>query len=89
MKKNVVRYSAVFVLIYVLISMVYTLPLLMSGPRLAFNEDLPFHIARLLGLTNVLKSPVNFLTFNQGSYGVNYFYPWITYLPAVFIFARR
>lgn len=86
MKKNVVRYSAVFVLIYVLISMVYTLPLLMSGPRLAFNEDLPFHIARLLGLTNVLKSPVNFLTFNQGGYGVNYFYPWITYLPAVFIF---
>ncbi|KRN29330.1 hypothetical protein IV38_GL000213 [Lactobacillus selangorensis] len=46
--------------------------------------DLTFHLSRIQGLTTILHSPVNFETFNHHGYGVNWFYPSLTLLPAAF-----
>lgn len=45
------------------------------------GDDLHFHIDRMLGLSSIWKSPVNFRTFYKVGQGVNYFYPYITYYP--------
>ncbi|MGX5378195.1 hypothetical protein ACWCL1_08130 [Ligilactobacillus sp. LYQ135] len=49
------------------------------------NSDLVFHINRMIGLDNVLTHPINFKTFNQIGYGINYFYPWLTLYPVVIL----
>ena len=46
------------------------------------NSDIIFHLNRILGLSGVWKTPINFVTFGQIGYGVNYFYPWLTLYPA-------
>ena len=47
--------------------------------------DMYFHMSRLEGLQNVFTNPINFQTYNGVGSGVNYFYPWLTYYPAILI----
>lgn len=49
------------------------------------NSDLVFHLNRIIGLKDVLTKPINFKTFGQIGYGINYFYPWLTLYPVVFL----
>jgi hypothetical protein len=49
------------------------------------GNDLLFHISRLDGLRAVWTNPINFVTFGGTGSGVNFFYPWLTYYPAIVI----
>lgn len=52
-----------------------------------YNMDTRFHLARILGLSNAWRSPVNFATFAHHGTMMNVFYPWLTLYPAYLIFA--
>lgn len=49
------------------------------------NWDLQFHINRVVGLSNVWVSPINFISFSSIGTPVNIFYGWLTLYP-VYIF---
>lgn len=44
--------------------------------------DFRFHLSRIVGLENVLSSPVNFTNFGKNGTMMNNFYPWLTIYPA-------
>lgn len=74
-------------LIMLVASFVYLLPMMISGGVTYYEgQDTYFHLARVVGLTNVFESPVNFLTFNHTGVMVNEFYPWLTLLPMNWLF---
>ena len=50
-----------------------------------YNSDLAFHLNRIIGTENVLTHPINYAVFHQLSLGVNYFYPWLTILPIIWL----
>lgn len=49
-------------------------------------EDAIFHISRIIGMSNVWKSPVNFLNFHHNGSIVNLCYPWLTIYPAYLLY---
>lgn len=69
------------IIIALSVSLIYILPLLTISNGVLNGDDLHFHIDRMLGLSSIWKSPVNFRTFYKVGQGVNYFYPYITYYP--------
>ena len=50
-----------------------------------YNSDLAFHLNRIIGTENVLTHPINYAVFHQLGLGVNYFYPWLTILPIIWL----
>ena len=64
----------------VILGLVYYLPMFaMEG--IVSSDDTTFHIGRLVGLSNVWSSPVNFNSFGGNGLMVNIFYPWLTMYP--------
>lgn len=60
--------------------------LVVGNPMVNYNNsDLVFHLNRIIGLKDVLTYPINFKTFNQIGYGINYFYPWLTLYPIILL----
>ena len=51
-------------------------------------QDTYFHFNRLIGLSNVWHSPVNFNSFGANGTYVNFFYPWLTMYPMWLIYER-
>lgn len=49
--------------------------------------DTVFHLGRIVGLSNVFQSPVNFTTFAHHGTMMNVFYPWLTLYPAYLLYA--
>lgn len=49
-------------------------------------EDAIFHISRIIGMSNVWKSPVNFLNFHHNGSIVNLCYPWLMNYPAYLLY---
>ncbi|WP_260685254.1 hypothetical protein, partial [Enterococcus faecium] len=45
--------------------------------------DLSFHLSRIKGLSSIFEGPINYTTFNNYGDGLNYFYPFLTIIPAV------
>lgn len=77
----------IIILMLLILSIVYTLPFfLTSGINHFEYQDTYFHLSRILGLSNVWKSPVNFNNFNHHGTMVNSFYPWLTVYPMYFIY---
>ena len=69
-------------LIFMIIAVLYVL----LGHQLMVNyqfSDINFHVNRLLGLSGIWHHPINYTTYAQTGYGVNYFYPWLTAYPVV------
>lgn len=58
----------------------YCLPLF-AMPGIHKVDDTTFHVGRLVGLSNVFASPVNFGSFGKNGLMVNIFYPWLTMYP--------
>ena len=50
-----------------------------------YNSDLAFHLNRIIGTENVLTHPISYTVFHQLGLGVNYFYPWLTILPIIWL----
>nr|WP_019314706.1 hypothetical protein [Streptococcus mutans] len=67
------------IIIALSVSLIYILPLLTISNGVLNGDDLHFHIDRMLGLSSIWKSPVNFRTFYKVGQGVNYFYPFYRY----------
>ena len=59
---------------------VYCVPMFMSG-GIHKVDDTTFHVGRLVGLSNVWTSPVNFDNYGNNGLMVNIFYPWLTMYP--------
>lgn len=69
-------------IIILIVSFAYLLPMFITGGVTYYSQqDAHFHMARIVGLSNVFDSPVNYLTFNKTGVLVNEFYPWLTVLP--------
>lgn len=49
------------------------------------NSDLIFHLNRIIGIKNIFTHPINYEIFHQLGLGVNYFYPWLTILPVIWL----
>ena len=70
----------------IVLSMLYSLPLLLLSKGNLYGHDLHFHLDRMKGLSHVFESPINFTTFYNNGLGVNFFYPWLTYYPFYVIY---
>lgn len=79
LKKNASNRLRV-VIIALMVSLIYIIPLLMSNGVL-YGDDLHFHLNRVLSLATIRQSPVNFKSFYKVGQGVNFFYPYLTYYP--------
>ncbi|WP_418605178.1 hypothetical protein [Lacticaseibacillus styriensis] len=85
--------SLIILLILSLISLFNVLPILRLDFSTAFlGDDFSFHIERVLALSNIFQSPVNFNTFGHAASLANVFYPWeigevvsMTFLPLVLL----
>ena len=82
-KKNRIIYRIALLVM----GFLYQLPQLMvDGIPLYPYEDGLFHLSRIMGMSNVWHSPVNFLHFHHNGLMVNIFYPWLTMYPAYLLF---
>lgn len=70
-------------LLYVVLSSLY-MGAVVWYRALPMGDDLRFHLLRILGLTTIHISPINFL-YNDGV-GVNWFYGWETLYPLVVLY---
>ena len=78
LKKRIFFYPVLFVL-----GILYSLPeFLITGIQQFPYHDGSFHLSRILGLGNVLQSPVSFLNFHHNGLMMNLCYPWLTMYPA-------
>ena len=68
------------VLSLIMLGVIYCLPMFMSG-GIHKVDDTTFHVGRLVGLSNVWTSPVNFDNYGNNGLMVNIFYPWLTMYP--------
>lgn len=76
----------VLIMLLILISSIYSAIFFRDIQSIYSTGDLSFHLSRIKGLSSVLSSPINYTTFNNSGYGVNFFYPYITFFPAVIFF---
>ena len=78
--KNNNSIELLIVISLIMMGIIYYLPLfLVEG--IIRSDDTTFHIGRLVGLSNVWLSPVNFNSFGNNGSMVNIFYPWLTMYP--------
>lgn len=73
-------------LISVIISILYLLPHLIASEGAIYGDDLHFHLDRVRGLAGIWQSPVNFKSFYRIGQGVNFFYPYLTFLPFYWLY---
>lgn len=85
MKINIVNRFKPY-LIMIVFSLVFIFPFLFSKGSL-YGDDLHFHLDRMLGLSNIFDSPINFKTFYNSGQGINFFYPFLIYYPFYIIFS--
>ena len=85
MKNNIVNRVKPY-LIMIVFSLVFIFPFLFSKGSL-YGDDLHFHLDRMLGLSNIFDSPINFKTFYNSGQGINFFYPFLIYYPFYIIFS--
>ena len=85
MKINIVNRFKPY-LIMIVFSLVFIFPFLFSKGSL-YGDDLHFHMDRMLGLSNIFDSPINFKTFYNSGQGINFFYPFLIYYPFYIIFS--
>ncbi|OJG82388.1 hypothetical protein RV10_GL000209 [Enterococcus pallens] len=74
------------ILLLLVISSCYSLVFFRNFETIYSTGDLSFHLSRIKGLSSIFSSPINYTTFNNSGYGVNFFYPYVTFFPAVIIF---
>ena len=78
----------IITLILALISLFNVLPILKLNFSTAFfGDDFFFHVERVIGLSNVFQSPVNFNVFGHAASLANVFYPWETVYPLYLIYS--
>ena len=83
MKKRVISNTAIIIFLLAA-SLLFCYPYLRSG--LGVPQDTRFHLDRILGMSNVWRSPVNFLTYANRGNMVAPYYPWITLYPAFLLY---
>lgn len=69
----------------IVLGIVYCLPLF-AVDGIHKVDDTTFHVGRLVGLSNVFTSPVNFNSFGNNGLMVNIFYPWLTMYPMFILY---
>lgn len=80
--------SLIILLILSLISLFNVLPILRLDFSTAFlGDDFSFHVERVLALSNIFQSPVNFNMFGHAASLANVFYPWETVYPLYLIYS--
>lgn len=85
MKKQ--KKTLIIILMIILMSLIYSIPIFNDNAVFQFHDqDTLFHLSRILGLSNVWSSPVNFNNFHHNGTMMNIFYPWLTLYPAYLLF---
>lgn len=69
-----------FLLLYMICTIGYTFFSFRSN-AIQGIDDLNFHLGRVRGMEDIIKSPINFKTFGAVGYPINLFYGWITIYP--------
>ena len=77
---------AFYITCLIILSTLYTIFFYSEIHNLVTTGDVSFHLSRIKGLHSFFLGPVNFETFNNLGYGVNWFYPYLTILPATAIY---
>ncbi|MCQ2563553.1 MAG: hypothetical protein MJ128_03570 [Mogibacterium sp.] len=80
MTQNKRSIKLLIVISLIMLGVIYCLPMFMSG-GIHKVDDTTFHVGRLVGLSNVWASPVNFNNYGNNGLMVNIFYPWLTMYP--------
>lgn len=69
-----------------LVGVFYEIPFITGSKPLAYYYkllgDQLFHISRLHSLSHIFTNPIVFDSYQGVGYGVNFFYPWVTFYPA-------
>lgn len=71
---------------FVFLTIFFLVPFISSKGSL-YGDDLHFHLDRMIGLTEIWRSPVNFLSFYNSGQGINFFYPFVLYYPFNFLWS--
>lgn len=80
-EKSVQKKIVIFLVLLSLGVLSYSTRFFMNGIPHYYREDTIFHINRLLGMSNVWLSPVNYHSFEGNGTYVNLLYPWLTMYP--------
>ena len=66
---------------FIFYTIIWTLSIYTTG-------ELSFHLSRIKGLSSIFEGPINYTTFNNYGDGLNYFYPFLTIIPAVVFYDK-
>lgn len=80
------KFLTIYLPLFFLGIIYYAPRFLMTGIPHYINEDTYFHLNRLVGMSNVFSSPVNFKNFAHNGPIVNIFYPWLSMYPMYILF---
>ncbi len=81
------RKNALLLLFFLIISFLEIIFIYIANDhQLPMGQDSEFHMARVLGLSNVFQSPVNFNAFGHQGNIMNIMYPWQTLYPAYLLY---
>ncbi|WP_262369529.1 hypothetical protein, partial [Enterococcus faecium] len=75
--------KAFLLVVLILLSTLYSVNFMRNAQEIYTTGDLSFHLSRIKGLSSIFEGPINYTTFNNYGDGLNYFYPFLTIIPAV------
>lgn len=83
LKEKINKETIIRIVLFAFLSCCYLILLFNSNGNLILkdNADAEFHFSRILSLSNVWKSPVNFHYYGHTGEIVNLMYPWFTVYP--------
>ncbi len=81
-----VKKKIILSILLAIIAGLYSINYFRNVHTISTSGDIAFHFARVKGLSSIFSGPINFTTFNHYGSGVNYFYPYLTFFPAVIFY---
>ncbi len=79
-----VKKKIILSILLAIIAGLYSINYFRNVHTISTSGDIAFHFARVKGLSSIFSGPINFTTFNHYGSGVNYFYPYLTFLAVIF-----
>ncbi|MGG5357601.1 MULTISPECIES: hypothetical protein [unclassified Enterococcus] len=81
-----VQKKLILPIILILLGSLYSIVYFRNAQTIYSTGDLSFHLSRIKSLSSIFSGPIDYSTFNFTGYGVNYFYPFLTFFPSVFFY---
>lgn len=85
--KKIIKKNLLRIVLFIILSFGYLVLFFNTNGHLILKADVDaeFHFSRIMSLSNIWQSPVNFNYYNHTGQIVNLMYPWVTVYPMYWI----